>query len=83
MLMTLVVYCLFSLCCVIYYVICITDFFLTLALQKCMDIGGALAKFVQMAYEAIFENFMINAQIEGEINYIFGFKCLFEYLMKP
>ena len=50
-----------------------------------MDIGGGelLQKFVQMAFEAIFENFMINAQIKGELNYVFGFKWLFEYLIKP
>jgi len=27
-----------------------------------------------MAFEAIFENFMINAKIKGELNYVFGFK---------
>ena len=64
-----------SLSWLIYHVICITDLYLTLALHKCMDIGGELLqKFVQMAFEAIFENFMINAQIKGELNYVFGFK---------
>ena len=56
---------------------------MTLAPHKCKDIGGALANFVQMAYEAIFEVIMSNAQIEGELNYIYGFKWLFEYLVKP
>ena len=34
-----------------------------------------------MAFEAIFEFILNNAQIEGEPNNIIGFKWLFEYLV--
>jgi len=38
-----------------------------------MDIGGSSFKFVQMAFEAIFKISLKNAQIKGELNYIFEF----------
>jgi len=34
---------------------------------------GSSFKFVQMAFEAIFKISLKNAQIEGELNYIFEF----------
>ena len=42
---------------------------------------GSSFKFVQMAFEAIFKISLKNAQIEGELNYIIGFKWFFEYFV--
>ena len=66
---------------VIYHVISIMALFMTLCTPQMQWYRGSSFKLVQMAFEAIFEFILINAQIEGELNYIIGFKWFFEYFV--